>query len=75
MVYKSAYTSALYHDTTKLSIGRLEIQAALVLFGRSAVFHLAAALVKGRIAGIEVFGVEIVLRDAQGVAETIRLKH
>ena len=55
-----------------ISQGRLENQAALVLFCCSAVFYLTATLVKGRIAGVEILGVEGVLGDAEGVGETIK---
>ena len=51
--------------------GRLENQAVLVLFCYSAFFHLAAALVKGRVAGVEVLRVEVILRDPYAVAKSL----
>ncbi len=41
---------------------------------RSAVLHSAAALVKRRVAGVEILAVEMVLRDAQGIAEAVKMK-
>ena len=35
----------------------------------------SAALVKGRVAGVEVLGIEVVLGDAKGVGETINMKY
>ena len=36
-------------------------------------FHpSSAALIEGGVAGVEVFGVEVILRDAEGVGETIK---
>ena len=55
-------------------IGRLEKQAVLGLFCGSAVFHLAAALVKGRIEGVEILAVQLLLRDAEGVGKTINME-
>ena len=53
-------------------------QTALVLFCCfccSAVFYLAAALVKGRIAGVEILAVKLILRYTQGVGETVNMKY
>ena len=38
---------------------------------RLAVFHPSVLLVKGRIAGVEILGVKIILRDAEGIAEPL----
>ena len=49
-------------------------QTALVLFCCfccSAVFHLASALVKGRVAGVEILAVKIILRYTNGVGEAL----
>ena len=46
-------------------------QTALVLFCCSAVFCLAAALVKGRVAGIEVLRIKMILRDAEGIPKPL----
>jgi hypothetical protein len=54
--------------------GRLENQAVLVLFGCSAVFRLAAPLVKGRVAGVEVLRIEMILRHANGIGNTVNMK-
>ena len=60
---------------------RNAFETPLVLFCRfccfccSAVFHPAAALVKGRVAGVEILAVQMLLRDAEGVGETINMKH
>ena len=34
-----------------------------------------AALVEGGVDGVEIFGVEIVLGDAEGIEETVRVKY
>ena len=34
----------------------------------------SAALIKGGVAGVEVFGVEVILRDAKDVGEAINMK-
>lgn len=38
-------------------------------------FLFTAALVKRRVDCVEIFAVEIVLRDSQGIGETVRVKH
>ena len=37
--------------------------------------HLPTALVKRGVDRVEILAVEIVLRDAEGIAETINMKH
>ena len=38
-------------------------------------FHLSsAAPIERGVAGVEVFGVEVILRDAEGVVETVKVK-
>ena len=37
----------------------------------SAVFYLAAALVKGRVAGVEILAVQMLLRNAEGISEAL----
>ena len=68
---KSNLAILLYHTFSQRSIGRLEFQAVLGLFFSSAVFHPSAALVKGGVAGVEILGIQVVLGDAEGVAEPL----
>ena len=39
------------------------------------VFHFTADLVKGWVAGIEILAVQLLLRDAEGVGNTVNMKY
>ena len=52
-------------------MGRLENQAVLVLFCCSAVFHLPTALVIGRVAGVEILAIEVILGNAKRIAKPL----
>ena len=72
MVYKSASTSALYHDTTKLSRDGLAIlKPSQISFYCLTVFHITAVFIKRRIVGVKILAVEVVLSDSQGIAEAL----
>ena len=42
---------------------------SMVLFCCSAVLHLTAVLVKGRVAGVEILAVQMLLRPTEGVTD------
>ena len=56
-------------------MGLLENQAVLDLFCCSAALHLPAPLIERGIADVEVLGVQVILGDAEGIGETINMKH
>ena len=64
-----SFDSIIPHPISKVNRTARISQAALVLFCCSAVFHLAAALVKGGVNSVEILAVEMLLRDAQGIGE------
>ena len=40
-----------------------------------AVFHFTTALVKGRVARVEILGVKMILGDSYAIGNTVNMKH